>query len=42
MFLTNDLISVGAVAYSLYGAWQKNDYAVLAKYDRAHNDVTVR
>jgi hypothetical protein len=42
MFLTNDLVSVGAVAYSLYGAWQKNDYALLAKYDRTHNDVTVR
>ena len=42
MFLTGDFKSIGAIGYALYGAWQEHDYSMLAKYDRMHNDVTLR
>ena len=43
MFLVGpDMMSVGMVAYSVYGAWQRGDYSVLVKYDKARSDLTVR
>ena len=43
MFLVGpDMQSIGMVAYSVYGAWQKADYCVLAKYDKARTDLTIR
>jgi hypothetical protein len=42
MFLTQDLQSVAMVSYSVYGAWQKRDYALLVKYDKTRSDLVVR
>ena len=41
-FMGDPMSGVTSVPYSVYGAWQEGGHAFLAKYDRAHNDVTCR
>jgi hypothetical protein len=38
----NPLTGVTSVPYSIFGAWDDRDVAVVAKYDRAHNEVSCR